>query len=194
MEQSVEQLVFYAVAAGVVLLGGLFLFWLVHSRDKIQQQARNELKAKFEQFDIQCVDVLIGKPESKSDDGKIENLLEQLRLRQLSLEQIETYVVTAKADSESISLEGKGQSDKISLVGTSEADVLRKKVESFGDGKLYALSLVADALSHKGLGDLVCRLKSPERVDEIVRLLLQYKQEVWPKPATDGQHRHSSLN
>lgn len=175
---------------------------LVHSRDEIQQQARDELKAKFAQFDIQCVDVLIGKPESKSDDGKIENLLEQLRLRQLSLEQIETYgkqeaaaakrqtlneanaksemqaeltqssiqisiqtneaeaqlararkdaertVVTAKAQSESISLEGKGQSDKISLVGTSEADVLRQKVESFGDGKLYALSLVADAMSH----------------------------------------------
>lgn len=64
---------------------------LVHSRDEIQEQARRELKAKFEQFDIGCVDVLIGKPESKEDDGKIENLLEQLRLRQLSLEQIETY-------------------------------------------------------------------------------------------------------
>lgn len=175
---------------------------LVHSRDEIQAQARQELKEKFLQFDIQCVDVLIGKPESTTDDGKIENLLEQLRLRQLSLEQIETYgkqeaaaakrqtlneanaksemqesltqsaiqisietnqaeaqlarakkdaerrVVTATAESQSISLEGKGQSDKISLVGTSEADVLRKKVESFGDGKLYAVSLVADALSH----------------------------------------------
>lgn len=64
---------------------------LIHSRDEIQAQARMELKAKFEQFDIGCVDVLIGKPESKDDDGKIENLLEQLRLRQLSLEQIETY-------------------------------------------------------------------------------------------------------
>jgi uncharacterized membrane protein YqiK len=64
---------------------------LVHSRDEIQQQARKELKAKFEQFDIGCVDVLIGKPESQQNDGKIENLLEQLRLRQLSLEQIETY-------------------------------------------------------------------------------------------------------
>jgi uncharacterized membrane protein YqiK len=175
---------------------------LVHSRDEIQEQARKELKAKFEQFDIQCVDVLIGKPQSTTDDGKIENLLEQLRLRQLSLEQIETYgkqeaaaakrqnlneanakaemqeeltqsaiqisvqsnqaeaqlaralkdaertVVTAKAESESVSLQGKGESEKISLVGKSEADVLRQKVESFGDGKLYALSLVADAMAH----------------------------------------------
>ena len=175
---------------------------LVHSRDEIQGQARSELKAKFEQFDIGCVDVLIGKPESRGDDGKIENLLEQLRLRQLSLEQIETYgkqeqaaekkkslndanakaemqqqltqsaieiaittnraeadlskarkdaerrVVTAKADSESVSLEGKGQSDKVSLVGSAEAQVLQKKVDSFGDPRLYALSIVADALAH----------------------------------------------
>jgi uncharacterized membrane protein YqiK len=64
---------------------------LVHSRDNIQKQARDELRTKFEAFDIQCVDVLIGKPDSTRDDGKIENLLEQLRLRQLSLEQIETY-------------------------------------------------------------------------------------------------------
>ena len=176
---------------------------LVHSRDVIQQQARQELRDKFEQFDIECVDVLIGKPESEDeDDGKIENLLEQLRLRQLSLEQIETYgkqeaaaanrqtlndanaksemqealthsaiqisiqtneaeaqlararkdaerrVVTAKAESESISLEGRGQSDRVSLVGKAEADVLRQKVESFGDSRLYAISLVADAMSH----------------------------------------------
>lgn len=60
-----------------------------------------------------------------------------------------------------------------------------------GTGKPTA---VAITLQVKGLGDLVMRLKSPERVDEMVRLLLQYKQEVWPKPATDGQHRHSSLN
>jgi uncharacterized membrane protein YqiK len=175
---------------------------LVHSRDEIQTQARNELRAKFEQFDIQCVDVLIGKPESKTDDGKIENLLEQLRIRQLSMEQIETYakqeqaaakkqtlndanakaemqqqltqskikidiitneaeaelarsrkdaerkVVTARAESESISLEGKGQSDKVQMVGSAEAQVLQKKVDSFGDSRLYAVSLVADALSH----------------------------------------------
>jgi hypothetical protein len=58
-----------------------------------------------------------------------------------------------------------------------------------GSGKPTA---VAFTLSVSGLGDLVMRLKSPERVDEIVRLLLQYKQEVWPKPTTDGQHRHRS--
>jgi len=42
-------------------------------------------------FDIECVDVLIGKPDSSNKDGKIETLPEQLRQRQLSVEQLETF-------------------------------------------------------------------------------------------------------
>src|SRR5262249_40784333 len=64
---------------------------LLHERDFIQNEARAELRRKFHDFDIECVDVLIGKPETTSKDGKIENLLEQLRLRQLSVEQLETF-------------------------------------------------------------------------------------------------------
>lgn len=175
---------------------------LIHSRDTIQEKARNELQQKFAQFDIQCVDVLIGKPESSRNDGKIENLLEQLRLRQLSMEQIETYgkqeeaaaqqkmlnealaiaemqkeltaskikidittnnaeaelararkeadrtVVTAEAESRRLNLQGQGEGQKIQQVGSSEAEVLQKKIASFGDSKLYALSVIADALAN----------------------------------------------
>jgi len=64
---------------------------LIHDRDAIQQQARDELRQKFTHFDIECVDVLIGRPESKEGDTKIENLLEQLRQRQFAIEQVETY-------------------------------------------------------------------------------------------------------
>ncbi len=64
---------------------------LIHRRDEIQKQAREELRVKFEQFDIQCVDVLIGRPESKAGDTKIESLLEQLRQRQFAVEQVETF-------------------------------------------------------------------------------------------------------
>jgi len=64
---------------------------LLHQRDMIQQESREELRRKFRDFDIECVDVLIGKPDTAEAGGKIETLLEQLRLRQLSIEQIETY-------------------------------------------------------------------------------------------------------
>lgn len=64
---------------------------LLHDRDQIQQEARQELRNKFRAFDIECVDVLIGKPTSVQGDEKIEMLLEQLRQRQLSTEQLETF-------------------------------------------------------------------------------------------------------
>jgi uncharacterized membrane protein YqiK len=64
---------------------------LLQDRDSIQHEASNELGRKFHNFDIECVDVLIGKPDTEQAGGKIETLLEQLRLRQLSLEQVETY-------------------------------------------------------------------------------------------------------
>lgn len=64
---------------------------LIHKRDEIQKLARKELKERFQQFDIECVDVLIGKPDPQDGDNKIEVLLEQLRLRQLSVEQMETF-------------------------------------------------------------------------------------------------------
>jgi uncharacterized membrane protein YqiK len=64
---------------------------LLQERDSIQAEAREELRRKFREFDIECVDVLIGKPDTAEAGGKIETLLEQLRMRQLSIEQIETY-------------------------------------------------------------------------------------------------------
>src|SRR5204863_477673 len=64
---------------------------LLQHRDVIQNEARSELQRRFREFDIECVDVLIGKPDTAEAGGKIETLLEQLRIRQLSIEQLETF-------------------------------------------------------------------------------------------------------
>ncbi len=64
---------------------------LLQHREELQDKAHTVLAKRFSDFDIECVDVLVGKPECGAADGKIENLLEQLRLRQLSREQIETF-------------------------------------------------------------------------------------------------------
>jgi uncharacterized membrane protein YqiK len=70
---------------------------LLQERDAIQHESAAELGRKFHNFDIECVDVLIGKPDTQQAGGKIETLLEQLRLRQLSLEQVETYAKQVQA-------------------------------------------------------------------------------------------------
>jgi uncharacterized membrane protein YqiK len=175
---------------------------LLQERDNIQGEAREELRRKFREFDIECVDVLIGKPDTAEAGGKIETLLEQLRLRQLSIEQIETFerqraaaeklqvlreanaradmqtqltssrvnvqiaenqgeaelararkqaeqlVVTAQAESQQRVLAGRGEGSRVLQVGLSEASVLLRKIGSFGDPRLYALSLVAEHLAH----------------------------------------------
>jgi uncharacterized membrane protein YqiK len=176
---------------------------LLQERDDIQHEAREELRRKFHDFDIECVDVLIGKPDTAEagGSGKIETLLEQLRLRQLSIEQIETFerqvaaaeklknlneaqaqatmqtqltnslvqvriaenegeaalararkqaeqlVVTAQAESQQRVLAGRGEGSRLLQVGLSEASVMLRKIQSFSDPRLYALSLVAEKLS-----------------------------------------------
>jgi uncharacterized membrane protein YqiK len=203
---------------------------LLQQRDAIQVESRTELARRFLGFDIECVDVLIGKPDTAEAGGKIETLLEQLRLRQLSIEQLETFqrqrtaaeeqrklneaqalaqrqteltgsqvqiriaenagdadlararkqaqqtvvmaeaelersrraaeqvVVTAKAESEQRILAGRGESQRLMQIGLSESAVLLRKVASFGDPRLFALSLVAEHLA-KSSQPLV-----PERV------------------------------
>jgi uncharacterized membrane protein YqiK len=175
---------------------------LLHQRDTIQTESREELRRMFRDFDIECVDVLIGKPDTAESTGKIETLLEQLRQRQLSIEQIETYerqraaaeklktlndaqataamqtsltnslvqvkiaenqgeadlararkqaeqtVVTAQAESQQRVLAGRGEGSRTLQIGLSEAAVLLRKIGSFGDPRLYALSLVAEHLAH----------------------------------------------
>jgi uncharacterized membrane protein YqiK len=193
---------------------------LLHERDAIQRAACAELLKRFRDFDIECVDVLIGKPDTAESGGKIETLLEQLRLRQLSCEQMETYerqraaaeklrvlneaqaqadlqaqitaarvgvqvaeqqgeadlvrsrkqaeqtvvvadaalarsrreaeqtVVLAEAESQKYTLAGRGQAQAAMQVGLADASVLLRKIGSFGDPRLYALSQVAEQLTH----------------------------------------------
>ena len=49
------------------------------------------MKAKFEHYNLELEEVLIGTPQSPPGDTHIENILTQLRSRQIALEQIETY-------------------------------------------------------------------------------------------------------
>jgi uncharacterized membrane protein YqiK len=203
---------------------------LLQDRDAIQQESHQQLQEKFSDFDIECVDVLIGKPTSVEGDTKIENLLEQLRQRQLSTEQVETYekqrvaaeklkglqeaqaiankqseltnsqiqvriienegeaelarsrkqaeqtivtataenqkrilqadadlarakrqaeqtVMLAEADSKQKVLAGRGEGAQRLQVGLSEVAVLLRKIGSFGDPRLYALTQAAEHLS-----------------------------------------------
>jgi uncharacterized membrane protein YqiK len=62
--------------------------------------------------------------------------------------QAEQKVVLAEAESREKVLAGRGESQKVMQVGLSEASVLLRKIASFGDPRLYALTQAAELLAH----------------------------------------------
>ncbi len=62
--------------------------------------------------------------------------------------QAEQTVVTAEADGRQRVLAGRGEAQRVMQVGLSEASVLLRKIASFGDPRLYALSIITEQLTH----------------------------------------------
>lgn len=77
------------------------LIQLIQDRSEIQKVSSLEMKAKFAQYNLELLEVLIGTPSSNSKtvSGKdqIELILTQLRSRQIAEEQVETYRQQEKA-------------------------------------------------------------------------------------------------
>jgi len=73
------------------------LIQLIQDRSSIQNVAVEEMKEKFAQYNLELQEVLIGTPTSGDNDKKIEDILTQLRSRQIAEEQIETYSQQEKA-------------------------------------------------------------------------------------------------
>ncbi len=73
------------------------LIQLIQERNEIQAMSSGEMKGKFEHYNLELEEVLIGTPSSSVNDDKIEVILTQLRSRQIALEQIETYSQQQKA-------------------------------------------------------------------------------------------------
>jgi len=67
------------------------LIQLLQERSDIQKIASQEMKVKFEHYNLELEEVLIGTPSSPEGDVQIETILTQLRSRQIATEQVETY-------------------------------------------------------------------------------------------------------
>ncbi|MCC7541900.1 MAG: flotillin family protein, partial [Deltaproteobacteria bacterium] len=69
------------------------LIQLIQERSDIQRLAADQMREKFAHYDLELEEVLIGTPTSSQDDHShsIEQILHQLRSRQIAEEQVETY-------------------------------------------------------------------------------------------------------
>jgi uncharacterized membrane protein YqiK len=75
---------------------------LLTKREEIQRHATEELGRRFQEYDINCIAVLIGRPESKASrlagqEDPIEKLFDQLRMRRLAAEQVATFAKQEEA-------------------------------------------------------------------------------------------------
>lgn len=73
------------------------LIQLIQERNEIQDTSSSEMKIKFEHYNLELEEVLIGTPSASANDNKIEVILAQLRDRQIAVERIETYTQQEKA-------------------------------------------------------------------------------------------------
>nr|HEX4316767.1 SPFH domain-containing protein [Kofleriaceae bacterium] len=73
------------------------LIQLIHERADIQDLSSMQMKARFEAYHLELKEVLIGTPASPKGDKAIEQILVQLRSRQIAEEQVETYARQEKA-------------------------------------------------------------------------------------------------
>jgi len=67
------------------------LIELIHDRNEIQRQSSQEMKDKFMHYNLELEEVLIGTPTTAGEDKNMEIILNQLRSRQIAVEQIETF-------------------------------------------------------------------------------------------------------
>jgi uncharacterized membrane protein YqiK len=73
------------------------LIQLLQDRSAIQQVAREQMRAKFAEYNLELEEVLIGTPTSGKSGGQIDEILTQLRARQIAEEQVATYALKERA-------------------------------------------------------------------------------------------------
>jgi uncharacterized membrane protein YqiK len=92
VKQLVEQTLDPMVSAYFKNVGQMrTLIELIQERADIQRISSSEMKEKFAHYNLELEEVLIGTPAAAEGDKQIEIILNQLRARQIAVEQIETY-------------------------------------------------------------------------------------------------------
>jgi len=113
---------------------------LIQNRTDIQDQAKAAMKVKFSEFDIELVDVLIGTPRGEG----IERILQQLRDRQIAVEQVKTFQAqTTAADEQRMLNDAEAKAE-------AQGDITRSKISvevAQNEGEAKVKSAEQDALT-----------------------------------------------
>ncbi|MEO5624627.1 MAG: SPFH domain-containing protein [Dokdonella sp.] len=141
------------------------LIELLQQRADIQGQALAEMKAKFAMYNLELQEVLIGTPRSSAgSNDQIENILVQLRDRQVAREQVETYARQEEAavkertlrEAEAVAAQQKGLTQSRIAIEMAEnkglAEVKTQTRQGEADAAKIRNVAVADAERIRAIG------------------------------------------
>lgn len=100
------------------------LIELIQERSAIRERALSEMKDKFAHYNLELQEVLIGTPKSLTNDIQIENILTQLRERQIAEEKKVTYQKQQQAaESEKSLREAQATAEQQSVLTKSKIQI-----------------------------------------------------------------------
>ncbi len=100
------------------------LIELIQERSEIRERAVTEMREKFQKYNLQLEEVLIGTPKTTANDVQIENILTQLRERQIAEEKKITYQKQqSAAESEKSLREAQATAEQQSLLTKSKIQI-----------------------------------------------------------------------
>jgi uncharacterized membrane protein YqiK len=110
---------------------------LIQSRSELQANASIDMRERFLAYSLEFQEVLIGTPKPQAGDNKIENIMSQLRDRQIAREQVETFAQKEIAANKQRELnEAEKRAEKQSELTASLVDISIK--ENHGSANVKA--------------------------------------------------------
>jgi len=162
IRRLVEQTLDPMVAAYFKNIGqGKTLIELLQERSDIQERAKDEMRRNFGGYNLTLNEVLIGTPRAKQGDTQIETILRQLRERQVSREQLETYKTKeAAAVQERILREAEARASQQTSITQSELAV--KIAENNGSAAVQKAIKAAEEARQMAAGSADAKRKLAE--------------------------------
>lgn len=106
------------------------LIELLQDRSDIQEQAGEQMRAKFTGYSLELQEVLIGTPRARGGNDQIEKVLQQLRERQVAEERVSTYEKQRiAAESEKALREAQARADQQTSITQSELSIIVRENE-----------------------------------------------------------------
>ena len=99
------------------------LIELVNQRAELQREAVLQMKARFQKYRLNIMEVMIGTPRAAPNDKHIDTVFEQLRARQVAKEQLATY------DSQRVAAEKERELREAEATARAQSDLTKSAIQ-----------------------------------------------------------------